>query len=351
MSAWRRVRELGWLEPGFPSGPHGDITDVPGVRVGHRDIRRGAGESTVCTGVSVVLPHGGNLFREPVVAAVHVINGFGKPAGFEQVRELGQLETPIALTNTLGVGAAHTGLVRHALAECAEIGREAGTVNPVVAECNDGRINDIRSLAVTPEDVLAAIADATTGPAPQGCVGAGSGMVAFGWKAGIGSASALVEAGYTVGALCLVNFGRAPELTIRGIPVGRVLPDPGTLPAAGSIVCVLATDAPLDARQLGRVARRAQNGIARVGGQGDSGSGEFVIAFSTSRGAPPLADRDLPMDTLFRVVADTVQVSILDSLLAASDTVGRTGLVPALPADAVSRLLAASDTVIRPTRP
>lgn len=363
-----RARSLGWVLPGFETGRHNDITDVPGVLVGQRTLRRGTGPEAIRTGATVVLPHGGNLRRAPVTAAVHVINGYGKPTGFEQVRELGEIETPIALTNTLCVGAAFTALVRHALAQCPELGRRAGTVNPVVAECNDARLNDIRARAVRPRHVLAAIDRARGGPVRQGAVGAGTGMVGFGWKAGIGSASAVLDLGgrtYVLGVLSLVNFGRPDELTVRGVPVGRALPDPlgsspdaaqpesrpgpaglppgqATEPPAGSLVCVVATDAPLDARQLGRLARRVTNGTARLGGATDAGSGEFVIAFTTDRTRERFPDSRVRFDPLFRALAGAVEESILDSLLAARAAHWRTGTVPVLPQGEVSRLLAGS---------
>lgn len=326
---------LGTLEP----GPHNAITDVAGVQVGHVTIiDEGASDpprGPARTGVTVVLPHGGNVFRQKVPAAFHVINGFGKATGSTQVTELGVLETPVALTNTLSVGAAFEGLVRHALAGNPDIGRSAGTVNPVVAECSDARLNDIRALAVRPEHVIEAIGAAAGGPAAEGSVGAGTGMICYGWKGGIGTASRMVSAGpgsWLTGVLVLANFGRAGDLRIAGVPVGESLrppvPSPPTQDGGGSCVVVLATSAPADARQLGRLARRVQNGLARTGTFGEHGSGEYVIAFSTARRIPyaPAGDEltaaalpeDGPViDTLFRAVTESTEEAVVNALLAA----------------------------------
>jgi D-aminopeptidase len=341
---------LGTLEP----GPGNAITDVGDVRVGHVTIidegsaspRRGPAR----TGVTVVLPHGGNMFKQKVPAAFHVINAFGKAVGATQVQELGVLETPIALTNTLSVGAAFEGLVLHALSANPEIGRSAGNVNPVVAECSDARLNDIRALMVRPEHVLEAIAAARPGPVGEGSVGAGTGMICYGWKGGIGTASRTTGEGagsHVVGVLVLANFGQPGDLRIDGVPVGESLrpPDsPGTPLAAapvsgpaqdtggGSCVVVLATTAPADSRQLGRLARRVQNGLAWTGTFGEHGSGEYVIAFSTAwliphspeaeQVAAPVLPEDGPMmDLLFRAVAESVEEAVVNALLGAESVV------------------------------
>jgi D-aminopeptidase len=306
--------------------------------------------------VTVVLPHGGNMFRQKVPAAFHVINAFGKVAGVTQLQELGVLETPVALTNTLSVGSAFEGLVLHALAANPEIGRSAGNVNPVVAECSDARLNDIRALVVRPEHVLEAIAAARPGPVAEGSVGAGTGMICYGWKGGIGTASRMTGDGagsHIVGALVLANFGRPGDLRIDGVPVGASLrpPDAPALPlttalpltaapvtgpaqdAGGSCVVVLATTAPADSRQLGRLARRVQNGLAWTGTFGEHGSGEYVIAFSTARliphtpGAEQLAAVVLPedgpmMDVLFRAVVESVEEAVVNALLGAESVAG-----------------------------
>ena len=345
-----RPRELGIVLGTLSPGPHNAITDVPGVRVGHVTIADGGSDGSsgdpprgpARTGVTVVLPHGGNLFREKVPAAFHVINGFGKAAGSTQVQELGNIETPIALTSTLSIGAAFEGLVRHALAGNPAIGRTAGNVNPVVAECSDARLNDIRALLVRPGHVTDAIRAATEGPVTEGSVGAGTGMVCYGWKGGIGTASRTVPTTgepYLVGVLLLANFGRARELRIAGVPVGESLrPPPGPAGPAGlaaappegggSCVMILATSAPADSRQLGRLARRAQNGLARTGTSGDHGSGDYVIAFSTARRIPhaPAADQlpaamlaeDGPLiDVLFQAVTEATEEAVVSALLAA----------------------------------
>lgn len=354
-----RARELGLRLGELPPGPLDAIADVDGVRVGHLTVW-GEGEGPdrpVRTGVTVVLPHGGNVFRDKVPAAVHVINGYGKAAGFTQVSELGTLETPIALTGTLSIGAAHEGLVRHALGASPEIGRTAGTVNPVVAECSDARLSDIRALAVRPDHVVEAIGLAATGPVAEGSVGAGTGMICYGWKGGIGTASRVTaRGGFTVGALVLANFGRADDLRIAGIPVGRELRPPSGQHRGGSGSCiiVLATNAPADARQLGRLARRAQNGLARTGAYGEHGSGEYVIAFSTARRVQQ-GSGDTVVDTsavtedgpainqLFQAVTESVEEAVVNALLQAEPTGPHdAAIAPALPLDKLREIIARS---------
>ncbi|RMD63437.1 MAG: S58 family peptidase, partial [Planctomycetota bacterium] len=275
-----RVRALG-LAPGMlPTGPLNAITDVAGVRVGHTTIVRGDGPHALRTGVTAVLPHGGNLFQEKVPAAVYVGNGFGKAAGFLQVQELGLLETPIVLTNTLSVGTAVEAVVRWTLKQ--QGNQAVRSVNAVVGEVNDGLLSDIRAQAVTGEDVVAAIESARSGPVEEGCVGGGTGAVCFGFKGGVGTASRALPpslGGWTVGALVQANFGGA--LTMDGLRVGEALgryafrqalerqkssqAGPPQESPDGSCMIVLATDAPLSARQLQRLARRAVLGLARTG--------------------------------------------------------------------------------------
>ncbi|MFE6901784.1 P1 family peptidase [Streptomyces sp. NPDC057717] len=355
-----RPRDLG-IAPGvLTPGPWNSLTDVPGVRVGHLTLDHDDAELPVRTGVTVVVPAAGSVFRDKPAAGLEVVNGFGKAAGLSQIVELGLLETPLALTNTLGVGAAFEGLVRHSLDEHPEIGVSTGTVNPVVFECNDGWLNDIRGLHVRPQHVLDALQAASDGPVPEGAVGAGTGMVAFGWKAGIGSSSRVVEAGdgtcFTLGVLVLANFGLAEDLTVLGTPVGRSLtPQQAGEQAefargAGSCVVLLATDAPADARQLRRIAKRATVGLARTGGIVQHGSGEYALAWSTTHRVPhrpsdavrassALAEDGPLMDLFFRAAAETTEEAVLGALFAAHPVTGVRGHhAPALPADRVAHL-------------
>ena len=343
-----RLRDLG-LDPGvLPTGPLNAITDVAGVRVGHVTLIRG---SSVRTGVTAILPHGGNLFQEKVPAAVYVGNGFGKAAGFLQVQELGLIETPIVLTNTLSVGTALEAVVRWTLRQK---GNETiRSVNAVVGETNDGYLNDIRGLHVRPEDVWQAIDKATAGPVAEGSIGAGTGTRALGWKGGIGTASRVLPkraGGYTVGALVQTNYGGI--LTIMGRPIGEPpdFSDAAGLPQeVGSVMIVLATDAPLDARNLGRLAKRAVLGLARTGSYMSNGSGDFVIAFSTRNRVPYRGDgptheatylRNDAMSLLFLATVEAVEEAVYNSLLKATTVTGRDGnKSEALPVELVRKLL------------
>ena len=348
-----RAAELGFLLPGLPAGLLDAITDVPGVAVGqvslHDDAPLERGAPPIHTGVTVLLPHPGDLFNDKLPAAVHTINGYGKAAGFEQVREMGTLETPIALTNTLCVGRAWDGLVSWMLARHPEIGTTGPSVNPLVGECNDSRLNDLRGRHVSAEHVLQALEQAQTGPVREGSVGAGSGMVCYGYKGGVGTASRLAGA-YTLGALLVCNFGRREQLIIRGQPVGKRLAKPAGSrpPSPGSVMIVLATDAPLSDRQLGRVARRAALGLARTGSTVGNGSGDFVIAFSTAQKIPQRASglltlEQLPeqaIDLLFQAAVEAVEASVLNALVQAAPVRGTDGAIfPALPVDEVVKLL------------
>ncbi|MCX7668679.1 MAG: P1 family peptidase, partial [Anaerolineae bacterium] len=356
----RRARELGIVPGILPAGPLNAITDVAGVCVGQVTVWEG---DDVRTGVTAILPHGGNLFQEKVPAGLAVGNGFGKLMGATQIAELGEIETPIVLTNTLAVPRAADAILDWTLAQP---GNEAVTsVNPVVGETNDGRLNNIRRRAVTVEHALAAIRAAAAGPVAEGCVGAGTGTVAFGWKGGIGTSSRRLPAalgGYTVGVLVQSNFGGV--LQIAGIPVGRLLgryylkdqltpvePTPAAArgeraasPAAdGSIMIVLATDAPLADRNLTRLARRAFAGLARTGAAMANGSGDYALAFSTAetvrrtperrRAAMPILD--LPNDLispLFLAAIEATEEAIYNSLLRAVTVTGYRGFtVEALP--------------------
>ena len=317
----------------LPAGPRNKISDVPGVTVGHCTLADGP----VQTGVTALLPHPGDIFHEKLPAAAHVINGFGKTTGLVQIAELGTLETPILLTNTLSVGCVYDALVRYMLARCPDICDTTGSVNPVVCECNDCGLNDTRGLHVTEAHALRALADACPDFA-EGAVGAGRGMRCHGLKGGIGSASRLLTLdGQTchMGALVLSNHARFDDLIVAGRPVHELLAaQGGNDPDRGSIITVLATDIPLTCRQLGRVARRAIVGLSRTGSYCGHGSGEIVIAFSTACRIPHDAAADiLPlralhedrMDLLFRAAAECVEESVLSSLLHAETVTGRGG--------------------------
>lgn len=341
----KRLRQWGINLPGLPPGHLNAITDVPGVGVGHCTLVKG---DFVRTGVTAILPHFGNLFEEKVPAAVEVINGFGKAVGLSQLQELGEIETPIILTNTLSVGSALDALVTYKLQRNPEIGRKYATVNGIVAECNDGHLNDIRARAVESEHVRAAIAAASRGLPREGSVGAGTGMSSFGCKGGIGTSSRLAG-DYTVGVLVLSNFGLWHQLKIVGVPVGQLLPRPGEQEEKGSIVMVVATDAPLDARQLGRIAKRAGFGLARTGSVAGHGSGDFVLAFSTSNRQQETTPhsfvctrmRDDKLGTLFEATVEATEEAILNALFTAGSLTGRDGnRRPALPvADVIDILI------------
>lgn len=336
MDTGKCLRDFGIVVGRMAAGARNAITDVPGLRVGHCTRLDGGAR----TGVSAVLPHGDNLYREKVIAAQYVLNGFGKSTGLVQVEELGTIETPIALSNTFAVGTCATALIRHAIATNPDIGRQTVTVNPVVLECNDGFLNDIQALSVTEQDVVAAIASA--GPeVAQGAVGAGTGMSAFGLKGGIGTASRVVsldERAYHLGALVLANFGRRDDLRIDGRPI----PTPGE-PAGpggpsdrdvGSICIVLATDIPMDSRQLRRVCRRAGVGMARVGSFLGHGSGDIVVGFTTANRVRHDERRAIvsqtvlnepKIDPVFRATAESVEEAILNAMVAAPAMEGRGG--------------------------
>lgn len=350
-----RIRDLG-VEPGVLSpGPLNAITDVSGVRVGHQTLREG---DSVRTGVTALLPHGGDVFSDKVPAAVYVGNGFGKAAGFLQVQELGTIETPIVLTNTLSVGTAVEAVAAWTLRQPGH--EDVRSVNAVVGETNDGYLNDIRGQHVTASDVVAAIDSATTGPVAEGSVGAGTGTRALGWKAGIGTSSRQLPddlGGDTVGALVQANYGGV--LRIDGVPVGEalgryayrdVLAGASTDAATsddGSCMIVLATDAPLSPRNLERLARRAVLGLARTGSFMSNGSGDFVIAFSTQNrraGADSLrTDRLRPnrdVSPLFLAAVESVEEAVYNALTRATTVHGRDGhTTEALPLDRLRSLL------------
>jgi D-aminopeptidase len=337
-----RARDLGMEVGVFPTGPSNAITDVEGVRVGHTTVREG---DSVRTGVTAVLPHGGNPYVDRVPAAIHVGNGFGKLLGVTQVRELGELETPILLTCTLCVWRAADALVEWMLEQ--EGMERVRSLNAVVGETNDGGLNDIRSRPIRPEHVRHAIESAATGPVEEGSVGAGTGTRAFGWKGGIGTSSrVLPEAlgGFTVGVLVQSNFGGI--LTMNGAPVGRELgrysfrsqvegiDDGQGDTGQGSIMMVVATDAPLSDRNLERLAARAIMGLARTGSFAGNGSGDYVIAFSTAEEVRRSSDAERlsttevaneEMSALFQGVVEATEEAIYNSLLKATTVTGVNG--------------------------
>jgi D-aminopeptidase len=381
-----RLRDLGIENGRFSPGPLNAITDVAGVAVGHYTLIQGDGPWTGSgpfrTGVTLILPHQENLYEQKVATAVHTINGYGKTIGFEQVRELGCLETPIALTGTLNAPRVADALISLMIEQNPHIGlgfaasgrQGYASVNPLVGETNDGYLSDMQARPIGLSEVRAALAAAHTGPVAEGVVGAGSGTSCFGWKGGIGTASRRLpdkQGGFTLGALVQSNFGSPDELTIVGVPVGRWLNpakesgewgmasgDPSKSPSSapqspsndGSIMIILATDTPLDGRQLGRLCRRAVFGLARTGSTGQGGSGDFVIAFSTAYRLPdrprrlviqrPALLEQPVMSALSLAVIEAVEEAIYNSLLMAHTVVGRDGHTRyGLPAEEVKRLV------------
>ena len=372
-----RAREAGVIVGLLPPGPLNSITDVAGVRVGHTTLREG---DSICTGVTVIVPHAGNVFEERVPAAIHVGNGFGKLLGVTQVRELGELETPILLTSTLSVWQAADALVAWLLAQPGM--KDVRSINPVVGETSDGFLSDIRARPIRPEHVTHALTSATNGAVEEGAVGAGTGTVAFGWKGGIGTSSRELPAkqgGHTVGVIVQSNYGG--DLTINGVRVGRELgqqasrpeakgPEAlvatrsGDLPAGssgdGSIMIVVATDAPLGSRTLERLASRAIVGLARTGSSMSNGSGDYVIAFSTApecrrrRGESIHQVAELSNDSmspLFQAVAEATEEAIYNSLFRATTTRGFKGTVKALPLERVLELLRQAGALSRDSAP
>jgi D-aminopeptidase len=343
-----RARDIG-LAPGvLTPGPYNGITDVRGVRVGHTTLIEG---DDVRTGVTAIVPHGGNVFQNKVPGAIFVGNAFGKLAGSTQVEELGTIETPIALTNTLSVGAAVEGVVRWTLQQPGN--EQVRSVNAVVGETNDGGLNDIRGFHVRPEHVINAIVSAHEGLVEEGSVGAGTGTRAFSWKGGIGTSSRVLDrraGGYTVGVLVQSNYGG--YLTMGGAPVGRELAPSrraGPQDHDGSCMIVVATDAPLDARDLKRLAARAVYGLARTGSSYSNGSGDFAIAFTTADGlrvrfgeTTPQARTLLPTDGvsgLFQAALEATEEAVYNSLLKATTVTSRSGSAEALPIDPLREVL------------
>lgn len=330
----KRARDHGLICGVLPPGPLNAITDVAGVAVGHRTLRDG----DINTGFTAVLPHQGDLFGEKLRAGVSVINGFGKSAGLMQLDELGQIETPILLGNTFSVATGIETLVGRALAANPQIGRSTGTVNSLVLECNDGFLSDIRARRLTVADAEAALDAARGGPVEEGSVGAGAGMSAFGFKGGIGTASRLIELNarsFTLGVLVQANFGNVGDLVLpdgrRPVPPEARAAQP---PERGSIIIVLATDLPLESRQLTRIAKRGGAGLARLGAFWGNGSGDIAIAFSTAGRiahhekadiVPLAALNENRIDLPFRAAAEATQEAVLNAMLSAPETLGRDG--------------------------
>jgi D-aminopeptidase len=325
-----RAADIGLVVGTLFPGPLDAITDVAGVRVGHATLVRG---DSVRTGVTVILPHPGNLFREKAPGAVAVGNGFGKLAGSTQVNELGEIETPVALTSTLNVPRVADALLDYMLALPGN--EQVRSINPLVAETNDGYLNDIRGRHVGRTEVFQAIENARGGPVEEGAVGAGAGTVAFGFKGGIGTASRKAG-GYIVGVLVQTNFGG--DLRMNGAPVGRELAKSGPNSGDGSCVMVVATDAPVDARNLRRIAARTMFGLARTGSSGANGSGDYGIAFSTARNPAKLLSND-EMSPLFLAVIEATEEAIYNSLLKAVDVTSNNHTVRALPIDRTVEVL------------
>lgn len=343
-----RIRDLGISIGRYETGTYNAITDISGVMVGHTTLSyKSAGDRMIQTGVTAILPHSGSLFQEKVMGSSHVINGFGKTVGTIQLKELGVIESPILLTNTLSVPAVMEGTILYLLDQNPQIGDTTGTVNVIVGECNDGYLNDIRGLHVKPEHAYQAIQFAKSGKVEEGCVGAGTGMSCLGFKGGIGTSSRIApfgEQSYTIGALVVSNFGEEKDLRIpAGGRLHRVgeeekMPD-------GSIMIILATDAPLNERQLGRLAKRATFGLSRTGSYAAHGSGDIVISFSTAHRVPHEPDRGtIPysfmredgkwISQLFEMTVEAVEEAIWNSICMATTTEGNKGRVrEAIPYD------------------
>ena len=350
-----RVRDLGVaIGPGHP-GPRNAITDVPGVRVGHVTLIRGEGplrigEGPVRTGVTAILPPGSNWHDEPVEAGQFVFNGAGTTVGLSLIEEFGRIETPILLTNTLSVGAAYEGIVRYMVERIFRPRGQVPWFSPTVGETSDAGLNDIGGLHVHPDHAMDAIDQATEGPVTEGNVGGGTGMCALGYKAGIGTSSRLVDIagdGGTLGVLVQANFGG--RLTVDGVPMSGLCPGPSTPDRrGGSIMIIIGTDLPLSSRLLNRASKRATLGMARTGSSGGHGSGDYVIAFSTTwrmpdamqRARRALAENEGAVDTAFQAAADATEEAILNAVFKAETMVGRDGkIVEALPIDGATALL------------
>ncbi len=335
----KRIRDYGIVIGEIKTGYLNKITDVDGVVVGHVTLK----DENVNTGVTAIVPASGNLFENKLIASAHVFNGFGKSTGLVQIEELGTLETPILLTNTLSIGDAIRGLYEYKISRNLHIGDTTGTVNPVVCECNDAYLNDIRGFRVRKEHIKEAI-ESGEKDFTEGAVGAGTGMSAFTLKGGIGSSSRVIEVeakDYTIGVLVMTNMGRKKNLIIDGNPVGKKIVEVDNTDAnlldKGSIIIILATDVPLNQNQLKRVTKRTIVGLSRTGSNMSHGSGEVVVGFTTANRYPhsqPRTEKTLiethsihddHIDLLFDAVADATEESVLNSMITAESLVGRAG--------------------------
>ncbi len=343
-----RARDLGIQIGTLPTGTYNAITDVEGVLVGHVTLIEGSGElvvgkGPVRTGVTAIVPHGEDIFRNNIFAAAEALNGNGEMTGMAWINERGQLEVPVVLTNTLSVGEGYSGVVEYMLKQ------GTGRVPlPVVAECYDGGLNDIAGRHVTIDHVIEAIETATGGAVPEGSVGAGTGMRSYGFKAGIGTASRVVPDGHTVGVLVNANCGRRRELLIAGVPAGRELPVQASSTRDGSIIVVIATDAPLVPHQLRRLCKRAALGIGRTGTVSRTSSGDFALAFSTAYRLPRTrADRDTittlrdgRLNAIFQATIEATEEAIVNAMCVAEPMTGRENrTMPALPHDKLIEIL------------
>ena len=347
----QRVRDLGIVIGHYPTGPLNAITDVAGVKVGHQTLIRGdgvlnPGEGPVRTGVTVVMPRE-DVWHKKVPAGFFVLNGTGEMTGLSWVAESGFLEYPVALTNTLNIPRVANGVMSWMIKQYPAIGIEDDTLTPVIAECDDGRLNDIQGRHVSEQDVITALDGASGGPVTEGTVGAGTGMVSYGFKGGIGTSSRKIsekDGGYTIGVLVNANHGRRPELVIAGVPVGKLYDPPPQAQqqsqalspgqSEGSIIVVIATDAPLDSRQLTRLAKRAALGLARTGSTARHSSGDFMLAFSTANVIPHYPKEhtyqlthlaDTHLNPLISATVEATEEAILNALTMATSVTGRDG--------------------------
>ena len=354
----QRARELGIRIGDLPTGKHNAITDVAGVRVGHATIRYGTaddppGSGPARTGVTVIWPTSDDLLRHPVAAGFFALSGTGEMTGRSEIEELGRISTPIGLTSTMSVGTVHEGICRYMADHDHGVGGENGVLIPVVAECDDSYLHDARGFHVTTQHVFDALDAASGGQVPEGAVGSGTGMHSFRFKGGIGTSSRFIPdevGGWTVGVLVMTNFGARHRLTMDGVPVGKHLPlesESGPDRDEGSGIVIVATDAPLDGRQLARLAKRAALGLGRTGSVGADGSGELLLAFSTTY-RPNMSDlvasqrliENHWVDPIFEAAIDASEESVLNALCMAETTDGRSGRVlPALPLDRVRAIL------------